>query len=212
MECEAHPAAIPGAGGSHPGKCGTSAGLWFAEGVTNTYGPLYALVRTGLWSTQQFYGNLAEQINELESRPARRWQSVEQSSLDAWFEKYQLYTRAEESISHYNKGQIIGVLLDIEIRDRTENRASLDDVLRALNTGYDAQRGRFYNESEDIRAVAESVIRKSSSGANADLKDFFSRYVSGTDEIPFSSILERAGIGRSRFRAAPRRIRLFRGP
>ena len=166
--------------------------LWFAEGVTNTYGS-YALVRTGLWSTQQFYGNLAEQINELESRPAHRWQSVEQSSLDAWFEKYQLYTRAEESISYYNKGQIIGVLLDIEIRDRTENRVGLDDVLRALNTEY-AQRGRFYNESEDIRAVAESVIRKSSSGANADLKDFFSRYVSGTDEIPFSSILERAGL------------------
>ena len=33
--------------------------LWFAEGVTNTYGA-YALVRTGLWSTQQFYANLAD--------------------------------------------------------------------------------------------------------------------------------------------------------
>ena len=61
--------------------------LWFAEGVTNTYGA-YTLVRTGLWSAQQFYGNLAAQINELESRPAHRWQSVEQSSLDAWLEKY----------------------------------------------------------------------------------------------------------------------------
>ena len=167
--------------------------LWFAEGVTNTYGA-YALVRTGLWSAQQFYGNLAAQINELESRPAHRWQSVEQSSLDAWYEKYSLYTRPEESISYYNKGQIVGVMLDIEIRDRTENRASLDDVLRALNVEF-AQRGRFYNDSDDVRAVAESVIHGSAPKADANLKDFFSRYVSGTDEIPFSSILGRAGLG-----------------
>ncbi len=97
--------------------------LWFAEGVTNTYGA-YALERTGLWSTQLFYGNLAEEIAELQSRPAHRWQSVEQSSLDAWYEKYPLYTRPEESISYYNKGQIVGVLLDILIRDRTDNRAA----------------------------------------------------------------------------------------
>jgi predicted metalloprotease with PDZ domain len=165
--------------------------LWFAEGVTNTYGA-YTLVRTGLWSTRQFYGNLAVQIRELESRPAHRWQSAEQSSLDAWFEKYPLYTRPEESISYYNKGQLLGVTLDILIRDMTDNRASLDDVLRALNEEF-ARRGRFYNESEDLRAVAEEVIRRKAPAAKADLRDFFSRYVSGTDEIPFDDLLGRAG-------------------
>jgi len=166
--------------------------LWFAEGVTNTYGA-YTLVRTGLWSTQQFYTSLAGQINELQSRPAHRWQSVEQSSLDAWYEKYPLYMRPEESISYYNKGELVGWALDITIRDRTNNRASLDDVLRTLNVEY-AQRGRFYNGSEDIRAVAEREIRKAAPDADADLRDFFAQYVSGTSEIPFSSILERAGL------------------
>jgi predicted metalloprotease with PDZ domain len=166
--------------------------LWFAEGVTNTYGA-YTLVRTGLWSTQQFYASLAGQINELQSRPAHHWQSVEQSSLDAWYEKYPLYTRPEESISYYNKGELVGWALDITIRDRTNNRASLDDALRTLNVEY-AQRGRFYNGSEDLRAVAEQVIRKAAPDANVDLKDFFAQYVSGTAEIPFSSILERAGL------------------
>ena len=92
--------------------------LWFAEGVTNTYAS-YALERTGLWSAPQFYANLADEIRELQSRPAHRWQSVEQSSLDAWYDKYPLYNRPEESISYYNKGQIVGVLLDILIRDRS---------------------------------------------------------------------------------------------
>jgi predicted metalloprotease with PDZ domain len=165
--------------------------LWFAEGVTNTY-EAYTLVRTGLWSPQQFYGNLAAQINELESRPARRWQSAEQSSLDAWLEKYPAYVRPEESISYYDKGQLLGILLDILIRDTTDNRASLDDVLRALNEEF-AQRGRFYNESVDLRAVAEDAIRKKAPAANADLRDFFARYVSGTAEIPFADLLGRAG-------------------
>jgi predicted metalloprotease with PDZ domain len=165
--------------------------LWFAEGVTSTYGA-YTLLRTGLWSTQQFYGNLADQIRELQSRPAHRWQSVEQASLDAWYEKYPLYTRPEESISYYNKGQIVGVLLDILIRDRTDNRASLDDVLRELNEEY-AKAGRFYGESEGLRAVMEDVIRKKAPSADAGLGDFFNRYVSGSDEIPYSDFLGRAG-------------------
>jgi len=165
--------------------------LWFAEGVTNTYGA-YALVRTGLWSTPQFYVDLANQIGELQARPAHRWQSVEQSSLDAWYEKYPLYTRPEESISYYNKGQIVGVLLDLLIRDRTENRASLDDVLRALNEEY-AKAGRFYNDSDGLRAVMEDIIRKKAPSADADLADFFRRYVSGADEIPYSDFLARAG-------------------
>jgi len=165
--------------------------LWFAEGVTNTYGA-YTLERTGLWSTPQFYVNLADQIGELQARPAHRWQSVEQSSLDSWYEKYPLYTRPEESISYYNKGQIVGVLLDLLIRDRTENRASLDDVLRALNEEY-AKAGRFYDDSEGLRAVMEEVIRKKAPSADSDLKDFFTRYVSGTEEIPYSDFLARAG-------------------
>jgi predicted metalloprotease with PDZ domain len=165
--------------------------LWFAEGVTNTYGA-YTLERTGLWSAQQFYANLADEIRELQSRPAHRWQSVEQSSLDAWYEKYPLYTRPEESISYYNKGQIVGVLLDLLIRDRTDNHASLDDVLRALNEQY-AKQGRLYNETEGLRAVTQEVIRKKASSADADLGDFFRRYISGADEIPYADFLARAG-------------------
>ena len=66
-------------------------------------------------------------------------------------------------------------------------------MLRALNVEF-AQRGRFYNGSEDFRTVAEQVIRKAAPDTNADLRDFFAKYVSGVAEIPFSSILERAGL------------------
>ncbi len=159
--------------------------LWFAEGVTSAYSA-YTLERTGLWPKRQFYGDLAWQIEQLEGRPARKWQSAEESSLDAWLEKYDAYNAPNRSISYYNKGQLLGVLLDLTIRDATDNRKSLDDVLRRLYAGY-AQRHTFYNGSEGIRAAAEAV-------AGVSLEDFFRRYVAGTDDIPYDSFLALAGL------------------
>ncbi len=159
--------------------------LWFAEGVTSLYASL-TLERTGLWSKLRFYDDVARQIGDLESRPARAWQSVEESSLDAWLEKYDIYNLPDHSISYYNKGQIVGVLLDLAIRDGTDNRKSLDDVLRQMNQEYGLNR-RFYDDSAGVRAVIEEVSGQS-------FADFFSRYVSGTEEIPYNRFLAVAGL------------------
>jgi predicted metalloprotease with PDZ domain len=159
--------------------------LWFAEGVTNTYGS-YTLERTGLWSKQQLYHDLGAQITELEGRPANRWQSAEQSSLDAWLEKYPMYNRPEFSISYYTKGQVLGVLLDVLIRDRTDNEKSLDDVLRALNTEF-AQAGKNYRDSTDVRTTVEKIV-------GVSFEDFFKRYVAGADPLPYQSTLRLAGL------------------
>lgn len=159
--------------------------LWFAEGVTSTYGS-FTLVRSGLWSKQQFYADLGGQISELEARPANHWQSAEQSSLDAWLEKYPLYMGADESVSYYTKGQILGDLLDILIRDRTNNAKSLDDVLRQMNTDF-AQQGKSYRDSLDIRLTAEKV-------AGGSFEDFFQKYVAGAEALPYQQVLTLAGL------------------
>jgi predicted metalloprotease with PDZ domain len=159
--------------------------LWFAEGVTSTYGA-YTLERSGLYTRDQFYGEVAAQITELDSRPARLWQSVEESSLDAWLEKYDDYRQADRSISYYTKGEIDGMLLDIAIRDATDNHKSLDDVMRSMNDLY-AKQGRFYDDSTGVRVVAENV-------AGVKFDDFFARYVAGTDEIPYGKLLAPAGL------------------
>jgi len=159
--------------------------LWFAEGVTNTYGS-YTLVRSGIWSKEQFYADLGEQITELEGRPANRWQSAEQSSLDAWLEKYPLYNQPEYSVSYYTKGQVLGNLLDILIRDRTGNEKSLDDVMRSLNTNF-AKSGKTYRDSLDVQLTAENI-------AGGSFAEFFSKYVAGTEPFPYQQVLPLAGL------------------
>ena len=159
--------------------------LWFAEGVTSTYAA-YTLVRSQLWSKDQFYFDLSQQITEIESRPANRWQSAEESSLDAWLEKYPLYNRPQESVSYYAKGQVLGVLLDVLIRDHTNDEKSLDDVLRAMNNDF-AKQNKPYRDSLDIRLTAERV-------AGGSFEDFFDKYVSHAAPLPYSQVLPLAGL------------------
>jgi predicted metalloprotease with PDZ domain len=162
-----------------------SRAFWFAEGVTNTYAA-YTMVRTGLWNKGQFYDDFSQQVGELESRPANQWQSAEQSSLDAWFEKYPLYNRPTNSISYYTKGQVLGVLLDILIRDRTDDEHSLDDVMRAMNEQF-GKTGKGYRDSLDIRLTAEKV-------AGGSFEEFFDRYVAAADPLPYRDVLAKAGL------------------
>jgi predicted metalloprotease with PDZ domain len=159
--------------------------LWFAEGVTNTYGS-YTLVRSGIWNKEQFYGDLGEQITELEGRPANRWQSAEQSSLDAWFEKYSLYNQPEYSVSYYTKGQVLGDLLDILIRERTNNEKSLDDVLRSMNTEF-AKQGKTYRDSLDVERTTEKIV-------GGSFEEFFQKYVAGSEPFPYREIFGLAGL------------------
>ena len=162
-----------------------SRALWFAEGVSSTYGS-YTLMRSGIWSKRDFYDDLARQINELESRPANRWQSAEQSSMDTWLDKYDYYNGPEFSVSYYTKGQVLGVLLDILIREHTNDAHSLDDVMRDMNEEF-ARKGKTYRDSLDVRLTAEKV-------AGGSFEEFFRKYVANAEPFPYESVLTKAGL------------------
>ena len=160
--------------------------LWFSEGVTSTYGEL-ALLRAGLISPKTFYRRLAAEIEILQTRPARRYQSLEEAGCEVWLEKYSEYYRPERSISYYNKGALLGFLLDLEIRHATRNRRSLDDVMRRLNEDF-ARRNRFFTQA-DLRQVIRDLAPE-----YAGLDAFFRDYLSGTREIDYDTILGFAGL------------------
>ena len=90
--------------------------LWFSEGMTTTAGNIIRL-RAGLLDEARYLKSIADEIAELERRPAHLSQSAEESSLDAWLEKYDYYLLPSRSISYYNKGYLLGVLLDLQVRE-----------------------------------------------------------------------------------------------
>jgi len=159
--------------------------LWFSEGVTSTAENTIEL-RAGLLNEKQYLERLGDEITELERRPAHLTQSAEESSLDAWLEGNAYYRRPERSISYYNKGELLGVMLDLAVRDASHGRASLRELLRWMNANY-AQKGRFFDDSHGVREAAEAV-------SHADLGPFFQKYVAGTDEIPWDDFLRSVGL------------------
>jgi predicted metalloprotease with PDZ domain len=159
--------------------------LWFSEGCTSTAADVIQL-RSGLLDENHFERVLAAGIGELERRPAHLAQSAEESSLDAWLEGDAYYRRPERSISYYNKGELLGLTLDLAVREASHGRASLRDVFQWMNQNY-AKKGRYFADSDGVREAAEAV-------SHANLGWFFSKYVSGTDEIPWNDFFRTVGL------------------
>jgi len=166
-------------------KANYTRALWFSEGVTSTVEEII-LLRAGLLDERRYVRRLGTQISELENSPAHATQSAEESSLDAWLEKYSYYRQPQRSISYYNKGELLGLMLDLAMRDASQGQACLRDLFQWMNRNY-AQQGKFFLDSQGVEQAAETV-------AHADLAQFFRKYVSGVGEIPWDDFLQTVGL------------------
>jgi predicted metalloprotease with PDZ domain len=155
--------------------------LWFSEGITSYYGDLL-LERAGIDMPTEFLGRMAAVIDSLEHSPGRRLMSAEDASWNAWLRGD---NADNNSVSYYVKGQILGLLLDIEIRARTKNRKNLDDVMRYLMDNY-ADKGIGFPEDGVLKAL-ETV-------SGSDFREFYEIAVQGRQELDYNRYLKQAGL------------------
>jgi len=161
--------------------------LYVSEGMTSYWASI-GLKRSGLWSKDDYFENLAAQISQLQSAPGRKIMSVELSSWDTWNRGDNILNTR---IDYYNKGELIGNLLDLEIRQRTGSRRSLTDVFLYLLKNNGLPKPGF-EEKRGFRDAVELITREAA--PKADFGDFFAKYVSGTEEIPWNDYLDHAGL------------------
>jgi predicted metalloprotease with PDZ domain len=158
--------------------------LWISEGLTTYFGDLI-VVRAGLATPDQFLAAMSSSINQLQTSPGRLAQSLEDSSLDVWGSGTSGVGRNRTTqVSYYVKGPIVGLLLDARIRRATSDRKNMDDVMRLAYQRYAGERGF---TAEQFRATAEQV-------AGADLKDWFKKALSSTEELDYSEALDWYGL------------------
>jgi len=158
--------------------------LWLVEGVTAYYADLLAL-RAGLIDRPQYLAALSEHIREVESAPGREVQSIAASSVDAWIEYYrQDENSANSTVDYYEKGALLGFLLDAEIRRATAGKRSLDDVMRLAYSRHAGARGY---RPEDVRRIAEEI-------AGADLGRFWRDFVQGVAPLDYRPALDYYGL------------------
>jgi len=159
--------------------------LWVAEGGTSYYGPL-SMVRAGLTRERSYLDSLASSIDRQRRSPGGRVQSLAASSFDAWT-KFNKSTPDDvnSEVSFYDKGALACLLLDLELRRRTENRVSLDLVMRELYRRFPLS-GPGYT-SEDLLASLERHSRSS-------FRELFESCIEGTERLPLEAALAAAGL------------------
>lgn len=154
--------------------------LWVSEGFTNYYGNL-ARYRAGITTQENFLASVGGTAGGIEGEDARNYISPAESSVSTWT-GYD--TPVAFGISYYAQGQNLAALLDLSIRNDTDGRASLDDVMRALwNEHY--KKGRGFTTDEMIGHI-NRLTKK-------DYRDFYRRYVFGTDVPNYDQIFGYAG-------------------
>lgn len=160
--------------------------LWVSEGFT-VYYEYIIMNRSGLLSRNDVFNYLGNTIRTYESIPASDYQSAAESSFDTWINFFSRSSNAQNAtISYYDKGCALGMLLDLAIRHETENEKSLDDVMRKLYYKYykDLKRGF---TGDEFRAECGSI-------AGTSLDEIFDVYVSTTGEIDYNKYLAYAGL------------------
>jgi predicted metalloprotease with PDZ domain len=161
--------------------------LWAMEGFTSTYEVL-ALLRAGLMTKERFLETWAERLTQLQRTPGRLHVSLAQASQDAWIKHYRPdETTGNTSVSYYLKGSLVGFLLDLELRRRTNGARSLDDLVRTLF----ARHGQPPGLPED--GVEKAAVELGGEGLSA----WFDRTVRGATELPFAEALAGVGIAAS---------------
>src|SRR5207245_7398672 len=132
---------------------------------------------------------LAETITKLRQQPGRFKLSLSQSSFLTWVKLYkQVANWTNTGVSYYLKGELIGLVLDLAIRDRTRGRRSLDDVMRVLYERY-PEDGPGIPEPhaggrDGWREALEQVTGLS-------WRAFWRDYVDGTGEIDFERFVRK---------------------
>jgi predicted metalloprotease with PDZ domain len=156
--------------------------LWWSEGVTDYYADLTNL-RAGLWTPDQFLQNATSNMDQVESTP-EPW-SAEDGSEATWIREVYI----NSSQLYYPKGSLLGFLLDVSIRDATDNAHSLDDVMRALYAKYYRQNKGF---------LTRNLLSELRAAGMPDVDTFYRRYIDGRDSLPYESIFTKAGLAFNR--------------
>jgi len=164
--------------------------LWLFEGFTSYYDDLI-LVRSGLISQDDYFGMLGKVIGGVLRGSGRLKQTVAESSFDAWVKYYRQDENAPNAIvSYYTKGSLVALAFDLTIRAQTNNRKSLDDVMRLLwqRFGRDFYRGKPVGvEESEIEAIFAEAT-------GVQLGELFAEAVHGTRDLPLETLLAPFGV------------------
>jgi len=157
----------------------TTTGLWVGEGLTSYFGDLLA-ARAGMGSVEDYLYLESRHISDLQTRqPGRLVQTIEQASA-------QMFERipADRKVDYYVKGPVVGLVLDAHIRHRTNDKRSMDDVMRLEYQRWSGAKG--YTAAQFNQTVSDA--------AGVDVSALLHKLIATTEEIDYTEMLDWFGL------------------
>ncbi|MXV14386.1 M61 family metallopeptidase [Hufsiella ginkgonis] len=148
--------------------------LWLYEGVTEYFAHLVQL-QNGLLTEKEFFNNMRTKINQAEEYGDFSMTEMSAHVMeDDWQKKYN---------SVYNRGALIGFMLDVLIREKTAGKKDLKSVIMQLTRKYGP------NKPFKDAQLFDDIIQLS----HPAVKDFIASYITGAEPLPFPSFFNKIG-------------------
>jgi predicted metalloprotease with PDZ domain len=159
--------------------------LWIYEGFTSLYDDL-SLARTKLISAQSYAEILGQNMTRMNRTQGRHKQTVTQSSFEAWSKFYKQDAGSHNHIvSYYNKGTIIALALDITLRQLSNNRYSIDQLMQLLWSQYGKENTGTAND------VIQTLCKEH---FNIDISGFLNIAIYTTMDLPIDTMIQSIGL------------------
>lgn len=162
--------------------------LWIFEGFTS-YIDDFMLQKSGVICQNSYLKLLSSQINRYLQTSGRFYQSVAESSFDAWLKLYRAdENTANAGISYYNKGALVALCLDLTLKQQGNGKRLFDVIKKCykLAKGHENQKLALGDSLFD-NIICEFL-------SPAIWQDFRQNYVDGTTELPLYKLLRNEGI------------------
>ncbi|MEO8405509.1 MAG: hypothetical protein ABI480_12965, partial [Chitinophagaceae bacterium] len=147
--------------------------LWLYEGVTEYFANLVQ-VTNGLITEKDFFNNMRDKINEAERYGDFSMTTMSEQVLGAYQSKYS---------SVYNRGALIGLMLDLFIREKTNNEKTLKSVVVDMSKRYGP--GKPFKDDDFLGEFVKA--------SHPDVQGFIDNYITGSQPLPFSEYFNKLG-------------------
>jgi predicted metalloprotease with PDZ domain len=183
-------------------RANMSSDLWLAEGFTEYYGSL-SLQRAGLSNLVETGHTFGDLVDTVLTQPGRALRSAEEMSRMAPFidggRTMDRTNWTNTVISYYPFGGAIALALDLTLRDRSDNRITLDDFMREMWRVHGKPGGTREGYVDKPYTTDDAQARLAAVSGDAGFaKNFFDRYVRGHDVVDYARLLQRAGMALAR--------------
>lgn len=149
--------------------------LWLYEGITE-YNAHISQARGGIISEEDFFANMMTKM-------ASDRQFNEHVPFTT-MSKYALSFYESQYLNVYEKGALVGMCLDLTLRDGSNGEYGLPDLLMGLSAVYG--KDTFFLDDQLFDLMVEE-------SGNEELRGFFARYIESSEPLPYRRLLSKVG-------------------